>query len=117
MVDHLPPAHISLHTSHSADMGSPPAHHVPPSSPPLPSAPLLPLLLTSPQVAADMALLAAASERSGSGDGDEEDVGGGRTSSKGRGRGGEDVAEANVWVPPSGQKGDGKTALNERFGY
>ena len=64
-----------------------------------------------------MALLAAASERSGSGDGDEEDVGGGRTSSKGRGRGGEDVAEANVWAPPSGQKGDGKTALNERFGY
>ena len=73
-----------------------------------------------------MALLAAASERRGSGAGDgdeeegdcgEEEAGGGRVSSRGGGKAGEDVAEAHVWAPPSGQKGDGKTALNERFGY
>ena len=28
-----------------------------------------------------------------------------------------DVEEESVWVPPAGQTGDGRTALNEKFGY
>jgi hypothetical protein len=67
------------------------------------------------KVAASIALLTAHRTEAG----DDADAGGAQQQQQGRdaegeGGGGDD---RGVWLPPSDQAGDGRTALNEKYGY
>ena len=69
-------------------------------------------LAAEARVAADLAILSAASDGRRNDDDDSEDGG-----LKGRARGAGSGEEAAVWVPPADQLGDGRTAANDKFGY
>ena len=67
-------------------------------------------LAAEARVAADLALLSAASDRGGTAE-DEMDCGAGvEVGGCGDGLG-------PVWAPPADQQGDGRTAANDKFGY
>lgn len=65
------------------------------------------------RVAASVALLAGAGARQWEEDGGAE----GQGQLQQQDRGAADTEMADAWVPPSGQSGDGRTALNEKLGY
>ena len=77
-------------------------------------------LAADAKVAEDMALLAAASDRRSAMELDDDDLGGtggGDAAVARRKKQQEGDAVVPAWVPPSNQRGDGRTALNDKLGY